>query len=258
MNRVTSTSFRALVLSLLFAVLTGCNSNNGGSFPSAQTITFANPGAQTVGMPLTLVATASSGLTVSFASTTTTVCTVSGASAAFIAAGSCSITATQAGNSTYAAATAVSLSFTVNAANPAAPTGLSAMAGNATVALSWSASSGATSYNVYRGTTPGGESATALATGITTTTYTDSTAVNNTTYYYKVAAVNEAGTSPMSNEASATPQLAKPTISSFTANPASIASGSSSTLSWATTGATSLSPLRRERSHPHRQAVRRA
>ena len=240
MNRVTSTSFRALVLSLLFAVLTGCNSNNGGSFPSAQTITFANPGAQTVGMPLTLVATASSGLTVSFASTTTTVCTVSGASAAFIAAGSCSITATQAGNSTYAAATAVSLSFTVNAANPAAPTGLSAMAGNATVALSWSASSGATSYNVYRGTTPGGESATALATGITTTTYTDSTAVNNTTYYYKVAAVNEAGTSPMSNEASATPQLAKPTISSFTANPASIASGSSSTLSWATTGAATI------------------
>jgi hypothetical protein len=129
---------------------------------------------------------------------------------------------------------------TVNATNPAAPTGLSAEAGNAAIALSWTASAGATSYNVYRGTTPGGESASALATGITTTTYTDSTAVNNTTYYYKVAAVNEAGTSPMSNEASATPELAKPNISSFTANPASIATGSSSTLSWATTGASSI------------------
>ncbi|MGC9157858.1 MAG: putative Ig domain-containing protein, partial [Terracidiphilus sp.] len=37
---------------------------------AAQSITFANPGAQTVGTPLTLSATASSGLAVSFASTT--------------------------------------------------------------------------------------------------------------------------------------------------------------------------------------------
>ena len=83
---------------------------------TSQTITFANPGAQTVGTPLNLVATASSGLTVSFASTTTTVCTVSGTTASFIAAGTCTIQATQAGNSTYAAATPVSQSFTVNAA----------------------------------------------------------------------------------------------------------------------------------------------
>jgi hypothetical protein len=83
---------------------------------TAQTISFANPGAQTVGTPLTLTATASSGLTVSFASTTASVCTVSGTTATFIAAGACTIQATQAGNSTYAAATPVSQSFTVNAA----------------------------------------------------------------------------------------------------------------------------------------------
>jgi hypothetical protein len=83
---------------------------------TAQTITFANPGRQTVGTPLTLSAMASSGLTVSFASTTTSVCTVSGTTATFIAAGTCSITASQAGNSTYAAATPVSQRFTVNAA----------------------------------------------------------------------------------------------------------------------------------------------
>ena len=81
-----------------------------------QTITFANPGAQTVGTPLTLAATASSGLAVSFASQTTGICTVSGTSATFVAAGTCTIQASQAGNGTYAAATPVSQSFTVDAA----------------------------------------------------------------------------------------------------------------------------------------------
>jgi hypothetical protein len=82
----------------------------------SQTIAFANPGPQTVGTPLTLVATSTSGLTVSFASTTTGVCTVSGKTATFIAAGTCTIQATQTGNATYAAATLVTQSFTVNAA----------------------------------------------------------------------------------------------------------------------------------------------
>ena len=41
-------------------------------------------------------------------------------------------------------------------AAPATPSGLKATAGNATVALSWAASSGATGYNVKRGTVRGG------------------------------------------------------------------------------------------------------
>ena len=82
----------------------------------SQTITFNAPGTQTVGTPLTLSATASSGLTVSFASKTTTICTVSGKTATFIKAGTCTIQASQAGNGTWAAATSVSRSFTVNAA----------------------------------------------------------------------------------------------------------------------------------------------
>jgi fibronectin type 3 domain-containing protein len=90
---------------------------------------------------------------------------------------------------------------------PAAPTGLSATAGNAQVALSWTASPGATSYNVYRGTTAGGQSATPIATGITGTTYTNTGLTNGTTYYYKVAAVNASGTSAYSNEANATPAV---------------------------------------------------
>lgn len=79
----------------------------------AQTITFANPGAQTVGKPLMLSATASSGLAVTFSSTATGQCTVSGNTVTFVATGTCSIVAMQAGNSTYAAAPTVSQSFTV-------------------------------------------------------------------------------------------------------------------------------------------------
>jgi len=88
---------------------------------------------------------------------------------------------------------------------PAAPQGLTASAGNAEVALSWSAAGGATSYNMYRGTAAGAESATPIATGIAGTVYTDSGLTNGTTYYYKVAAVNSGGTSAKSKEASARP-----------------------------------------------------
>ncbi len=88
----------------------------------SQTITFTNPGMQTVGTPLTLIATASSGLMVSFASQTTSVCTVSGTTATFLEAGPCKVQATQAGNAAYAAATPVSQTFTVNATSGSDPT----------------------------------------------------------------------------------------------------------------------------------------
>jgi sugar lactone lactonase YvrE len=83
--------------------------------PQTQTIVFPAIPAQTVGTPLTLSATASSGLAVTFTSTTTSICTVSGSTATFIASGACTIDANQAGNSAYAAASQAQQSFTVNA-----------------------------------------------------------------------------------------------------------------------------------------------
>ncbi len=99
-------------------------------------------------------------------------------------------------------------SITVTAAQsaPTAPTSLVAIAGNTEAALQWKASSSATSYNVYRGTAAGAEGATAIATGITTTAYSNTSLTNGTTYYFKVAAVNGGGTSPLSNEAWARPE----------------------------------------------------
>ena len=106
-----------VVLTLLVAfLLTSCGSGGSGSTPAlqSQSVAFGSIAVQTVGTPLTLTASATSGLAVSLASTTFPVCTVSGTTASFIASGSCTIQATQVGNSTYAAAAPVSQSFTVN------------------------------------------------------------------------------------------------------------------------------------------------
>ena len=125
---------------------------------------------------------------------------------------------------------------------PPAPTGLSAAAGNSTVSLSWTGSSGATSYNVYRGTSSGGESGTPIATGLTGTSYTDSSVTNGSTYFYKVAAVNAAGTSGQSNEASATPE---PSIPPAPATLLATPGNATVTLNWtASSGATSYSVFR--------------
>jgi hypothetical protein len=84
---------------------------------TSQTITFGALSNLALGSaPFRLTATASSILPVSFASTTTSVCTVSGSTATLVAVGTCTIHATQAGNATYAAATLVSRSFQVEAA----------------------------------------------------------------------------------------------------------------------------------------------
>jgi cellulose 1,4-beta-cellobiosidase len=98
----------------------------------------------------------------------------------------------------------VSATPTTTGTAPAAPTGVTATAGDATVALAWTASAGATSYQVYRGTSAGGESSTPVAT-TTTASYRDSGLTNGTRYYYKVTATSSTGTSPASAEVSAVP-----------------------------------------------------
>jgi sugar lactone lactonase YvrE len=86
----------------------------GTGLQQSQTITFGAISNMVLGSaPFTLSATASSGLGVSFASATTSVCTVSGTTATLVAVGTCTIQATQAGNAAYTAATPVSQSFQV-------------------------------------------------------------------------------------------------------------------------------------------------
>jgi len=94
---------------------------------------------------------------------------------------------------------------------PAAPTSLTATSGNGQVSLSWTASSGATSYNVKRATVSGGPYTTIAS--ATATAFTDTGLTNGTTYYYVVSALNSAGESANSAEVNVTPSGGDFTVS---------------------------------------------
>lgn len=83
-----------------------------------QTITGLNNMDKTVGdADFNLSATATSGLAVSYSSSNTAVATISGNTVHIVGAGTTTITASQAGNDTYNAATPVTATLTVNAAS---------------------------------------------------------------------------------------------------------------------------------------------
>jgi len=78
-----------------------------------QTISFTAPTGVVVGRDLSLVATATSGLTVTFASSTTLVCQVSGTTLTPVSDGTCLVTAYQNGNGTWAPAPPVQVTIAV-------------------------------------------------------------------------------------------------------------------------------------------------
>jgi fibronectin type 3 domain-containing protein len=103
---------------------------------------------------------------------------------------------------------------------------LSASAGDGQVALSWTASSGASYYNVYRWN----GSSYAFDQSTTATSFTDTGLTDGTTYWYEVTAVNNGGESGPSNQISATPQAA--VSYSLSASPGAVAPGGSITVAW--------------------------
>ncbi len=115
----------------------------------------------------------------------------------------------------------------------AVPTNLTATAGNAVVTLTWTASNGATGYNVKRSTTNGGPY-TQLA-APTSASYADSSVSNGTTYYYVVSALDAAGESSNSVQASATPTMPLAAPTNLVGTPGN----AQASLTWsASTGAT--------------------
>lgn len=86
---------------------------------------------------------------------------------------------------------------------PPAPATLAATAGEGQIALNWSASPSATSYAIKRSWIAGGPYD-ILANGITSTAYTDTAVSYGSTYHYIITAMNGAGESPNSPEASGT------------------------------------------------------
>ncbi|MGA3345925.1 MAG: Ig-like domain repeat protein, partial [Terracidiphilus sp.] len=100
---------------------------------------------------------------------------------------------------------------------PLAPTGLTATSGNAQIALSWTPSLTASSYNVLRSTTNGGPYTTVGTSA--TTSFTNTGLSNGTIYYYVVAAVNTAGAGANSNQVFDEPGAVPPNVT-IIVNPA--------------------------------------
>ncbi len=97
---------------------------------------------------------------------------------------------------------------------PGAPTGLSALAGDASAALAWTpptfdGGSPLTGYRIYRGTSPNPTVALTPDLGVVTS-FQDSGLSNGQTYYYKVSALNTNGEGLLSNQASAAPSSLVP------------------------------------------------
>ncbi|WP_269790017.1 DUF4347 domain-containing protein [Stenotrophomonas sp. Iso1] len=210
-----------------------------------QTITFANPGAQNYGTSPDLSvlnggASSTSGLMVSFTSSTTGVCMItSDGVLTFFTAGSCTVDADQAGNSSWNAAPTVSRSFTVNAIVPGTPTIGTATAGDtqATVTFTAPASVGGGNISGYTVTaSPGGATGTGSHSPITVTGLT-----NGTPYEFTVTATNNVGTGAASNASNSITPAAPQTITF--ANPGTQNYGTSPDLSVLNGGASSTSGL---------------
>ena len=151
-----------------------------------------------------------------------------------------------AGNSATAATINVNVNNVVapppDTTPPSTPTGLNSPSKTTTtVSLAWNAASdtggsGLAGYRIYRNGV--------LRTSTTQLTYTDSGLTPNTTYSYRVSAYDNAGNeSAQSTALSVTtnanpPPTPAPTVS-LSANPTTVTSGGSSTLTWSSTNATS-------------------
>ena len=108
-------------------------------------------------------------------------------------------------NSYGTSADSSEVSATPTAPALTAPTNLVATSGDSQIALTWSAVSAATGYNVKRSTTSGAET---KISSPTTNAFTDTGLTNGTKYFYVVSAVSGATESANSSEANATPAAA--------------------------------------------------
>ncbi|MBO2567297.1 Ig-like domain-containing protein [Shewanella algae] len=203
-----------------------------------QTISFNNPGAQDFGTTPTLAATASSGLTPVFSSSTTGVCTITASGTlTFVTTGNCSIDADQPGDSSYNAAPTVTQGFTVNAVVPGAPTSVNAVASDASATVSFSApaSTGGAAISGYTVTSsPGGLTASGAGSPLTVSGLS-----NGTDYSFIVSASNTAGTGPASSPSNTVTPKASQSISF--SNPGAQSFGTAPTLT--ATASSGLAPV---------------
>ena len=137
----------------------------------SQSITFDAVPSVIVGGTGTVSATATSGLAVTFSSTTPGICTVSGSTVIGVAVGTCTIAADQAGNSIYSAVPQVTRNFSIapssGIVSPSPPTIISITAahGSATLNLSSPNSNGGSAIVAYSATCTANDQFTKTASG---------------------------------------------------------------------------------------------
>jgi hypothetical protein len=193
--------------STLNIALSGSGTAAGTLAVSPTTLSF---GSVTVGSSSALngsLTASGASVTVSSASLNNSEFVISGISLPTTLPAGQSVTFTVTFKPSASGATSASLSFSSNASNsPAVQTiaGTGTAATQHTVDLSWSASTNALGYNIYRGTVSGGPYTMINSSLDGTTAYTDNTVVSGRTYYYVATAVdassNESG---YSNQATA-------------------------------------------------------
>ena len=133
-----------------------------------------------------------------------------------LAIGSHHITAQYAGNATTAASTSAAVAIEIVSLLPNVPTNLLAVPGYNHVGLSWTLSTGATGYHVWRSLTNGGPYNVIANPG--SGMLDDLTVANGTTYYYVVSAINASEESANSSQVSATPGV-QPSITTLASSP---------------------------------------
>jgi hypothetical protein len=175
----------------------------GGSSPAAQTVSVTNGGSGTLsGLAIgtiTYGAGASGWLAASLSATSAPATVTLTATLGILAPGSYTAIVPVASSASGVTNSPqnIGVAFTVSGVAPATPTGLTVTATTtSSVSLSWGASSGATSYQLYRNGTE--------VYSNSLTSYTDLGLASGTTYQYAVRATNAYGSSAQSNPVSGT------------------------------------------------------
>ncbi|WP_240421852.1 fibronectin type III domain-containing protein, partial [Paenibacillus periandrae] len=106
------------------------------------------------------------------------------------------------------------LSAVPQVASPSVPSITSAAAGNGQVRLTWNGVAGSTGYKIYKSTVAGTYAAETTTVSSSVYSYVVPGLINGTTYYFIMKATNPGGDSAASNEVSAVPQVASPSVPS--------------------------------------------
>jgi Abnormal spindle-like microcephaly-assoc'd, ASPM-SPD-2-Hydin len=186
--------------------------NLSGTGQAATALLGANPTSLSFGGVLDKSTSSLTTAVTNSGNSSVTVSAVTVTGAGFTASGMANGTVLTAGQSatltvTFApasggAVSGASVSIASNATNSPLSIGLTGT-GLHSVALNWGASStDGVTYNVFKGTSSGGESTTPINTSpVTSLSYTDTNVTPGTDYYYYVEAVDSGGSSTPSNEA---------------------------------------------------------